>query len=75
MFNIQTVVVSLLLVLIIVLLAFYVGKKGFKKRQGKKDRDEIQLSKKGSIAFYVVLFALLVFFVIMYIKWRIYLNV
>ncbi|MBQ4420401.1 MAG: hypothetical protein VZQ58_00290 [Bacteroidales bacterium] len=73
MFDIQTIAISILLVALIVFIVFYLSK-GIKKKT-KKDKDYIYLSKKGSIVFYVFLLLLLVFFVVMYIKWRIYLNV
>ncbi len=72
MFNIQTIAISILLVALIVFIVFYLAK-GMKKKN-KKDKDYIYLSKKGSIAFYIFLLALLIFFVVMYIRWRIYLN-
>ncbi|MDY6380898.1 MAG: hypothetical protein SPK52_06715 [Synergistales bacterium] len=73
MLDIQTIAISILLVALIVFIVFYLSK-GIKKKT-KKDKDYIYLSKKGSIVFYVFLLLLLVFFVVMYIKWRIYLNV
>ena len=36
----------------------------------EKQEGRVRLSKKGSIIFYVFLALLLLFFVIMYIKWR-----
>ncbi|MBQ6753803.1 MAG: hypothetical protein IJR03_01205 [Bacteroidales bacterium] len=73
MLDIQAIAISILLVALIVFIVFYLSK-GIKKKT-KKDKDYIYLSKKGSIVFYVFLLLLLVFFVVMYIKWRIYLNV
>ncbi len=42
--------------------------------QRLKDKQEgrVRISKKGSVIFYVFLFAILVFFVVMYIKYQRY---
>jgi len=72
MFNIQAIAVSIIIVALIVFVVFYLSK-GIKNK-GKKDKNYVYLSKKGSIIFYGFILLLLIFFIVMYIKWRMYLN-
>ncbi|MBQ9253726.1 MAG: hypothetical protein IJ213_02685 [Bacteroidales bacterium] len=72
-FELNTILFSLILVISLIAIVYFVGKgKLFNKK--RKDKDFVYLSKTGSIIFYVFMLLLLLFFVIMYIKWRAYLN-
>ena len=42
----------------------------FEKRIKDKQEGKVHLSKKGSIIFYVFLLCILLFFIVMYIKYR-----
>ncbi|MCF0210423.1 MAG: hypothetical protein HUK18_03810 [Bacteroidales bacterium] len=73
MFDYTSIVVSLILVLGIVYVAYFVGN-GKLFNRTKEERQKSSMSKKGSWIFYIFLLLLLLFFLVMYIKYRIYLN-
>ncbi|MBR1769737.1 MAG: hypothetical protein IJ748_04685 [Bacteroidales bacterium] len=71
--SIRTITVTLVLLVLIVFIVFFLLK-GEKKHNTKKDKSYIHLSKRGSVVFYTFLSLVFIFLIVMYIKWRIYLN-
>lgn len=67
------IIISLIFIAAIIFVAFFVDF-GSKKKKGKnitpEEREKIWMSRNGSIIFYVFIGLLGLFFLIMYIKYR-----
>lgn len=67
------IIISLIAIGVIIFVAFFVDFSSLKadgKTISKQEREKKWLSKTGSIVFYIFLACLLLFFLVMYIKYK-----